>query len=90
MADILDAVKNRLSGLVPLEVLIPALNEVRREWAGETVYVLRIDRGARDARIMKMLREGYSLRQAAIAAGVAPSTVRRISGRLYPAFQRLI
>lgn len=83
MADILDALKNRLSGLVPLEVLIPALNEVRREWAGETVYVLRIDREMRDARILRMLREGSSMRQAAIAAGVSPSTVRRISKRGY-------
>ena len=81
MADILDDVKNRLSGIVPLEVLIPALNEVRQKWSGETVYVLRIDRGARDARIMKMLREGSSLRHAAMAVGVAPSTVRRIAGR---------
>ena len=88
MADILDAVKNRLMGIVPVEVLTPALNDVRREWAGETVYILQTDRAARDAAVLKLLSKGCSMRQAAMAAGVAPSTVRRIAACSYAADSR--
>ncbi len=75
--DILDEMANQLSGLVTEKQARAIVARLRREWGGESIYVQKLDRQARDATIRRELAAGHSVCEAAKAAGCSTGAARR-------------
>lgn len=79
MADLLSDVRTVLlaAGLEPA-LVGPALDEVRRLWGGETVYIRKSDPTTRASEVRALVAQGLSMRAAARELGCSDGTVRRI------------
>lgn len=75
--DILDSVSAEISRFVSEKDARAIVARLRREWGGESFYVRRIDRQARDATIRRELAAGRSIHAAAKAAGCSTGAARR-------------
>ena len=75
--DILDSVSAEISGLVTEQQARAIVGRLRREWGGESIYVQRIDRQARNAIVQRELAAGHSVCEAAKAAGCSRGAARR-------------
>lgn len=78
MPDLLSDLREALlaAGLDPLPVG-RALDEVRRLWGGETIYLRKTDPAARASAVRAMVAKGLSMRAAARELGCSDGTVRR-------------
>ena len=76
-SDILDAVSAEISRFMTEKDARAIVARLRREWGGESFYVRRIDRQARDATIRRELAAGRSIHAAAKAAGCSTGAARR-------------
>ncbi|MBB1074478.1 hypothetical protein HUU62_08650 [Rhodoferax sp. 4810] len=76
--DVLIDVKQELlrEGL-DLAAVTRALSRIRHRWGGQRVYVLQIDRAARNEKIKQELKNGVPERIIAKRIGISVSTVRR-------------
>jgi len=77
-SDVLDDCRDLLTGAnVPEGTVSRIVGELRHRWGGSQCYIRATDRAERDATIRRALESGADAHQAARAAGVSPSTVRR-------------
>ena len=77
-SDVLDDARALLTSANVSEATITRIvGELRHRWGGQQVYIRGIDRAAQNATIRRALAAGADAHQAAKAAGVSASTVRR-------------
>lgn len=62
---------------IDLAAVTRALSRIRHRWGGQRVYILQIDRAARNEKIKQELKNGVPERIIAKRIGISVSTVRR-------------
>ena len=77
-ADIVDQVGELLTPVLPAETARAIVSRLRREWGGDSCYIKRVDRQARDSAIRRGLAAGRSANAIAVSLGISRESVRRV------------
>ena len=75
--DILDSVSAEISRFVSEKDARAIVARLRREWGGESIYVQKLNRQARNSIVQRELAAGRSIHAAAKAAGCSTGAARR-------------
>jgi len=82
VADIIQRLAESLGAeLVPADVMQRLEVEIRRDWAGSTVYVPAASGRVRNAEIRDKYRKGAGVDRLAAAYGLTPRRIRQIVNR---------
>jgi len=77
--DIMSRLAERLGADVcPPDVLSSLASEIRRDWAGDRVYITASPKRIRDANIRADYRRGVTMDQLALRHGISKRRVRQI------------
>jgi len=79
VSDIIQRLAESLGAeIVPPEVLMRIEVEIRRDWAGDTVYVKANRTQHRNADLLQKYRQGWSVDRLAARYGLTPRRIRQI------------
>jgi len=70
--------------VVPLEVMQRIEVDVRRDWAGDTVYIKADRCRHRNQDLLRLYRQGWSVDRLAARYGLTPRRIRQIINRRKP------